>query len=136
MSTFGVTFEKLNAITPKIMGSTVPTRLTTSNPPKRLDPWDGPKIALAIGACTGIALFATSIWALPLPIVLPVFSVFAICVAIIAASLAWWTSQHLTTSGLNYWDVSGVMTIVGVFAALLSDPEQVLPLLEARQLKD
>ncbi|RYE37710.1 MAG: hypothetical protein EOP21_13525 [Hyphomicrobiales bacterium] len=113
----------------------MPTRLTTSSPSNQLDPWDGPKITLALGALVGFVTFVAAAWSLPGPIVLPLFSIVAIAGATITATLGWWTSQRFTAHGLSYWDVAGAMTLIGVCAALLSDPEQAIPLLEARQNK-
>lgn len=113
----------------------MPIRLTTSNPSKHLNPWDGPKITLALGACIGLVVFIAAAWSLPGPIVLPLFSIVAIAGAMTTAALGWWSSQRFTAHGLSYWDVAGAMTLVGICAALLSDPEQAIPLLEARQNK-
>ncbi len=111
---------------------TVPIELTTSKSPTR---WDGPKFTLTIALILGILLFATTMWYLPHPIVLPILSVAAIVGAIIVALIAWLSKRRETAADLSYWDVVGAMTMVGICAALLSDPEQAIPLLEQRQNK-
>lgn len=111
---------------------TVPVELTTSRSPTR---WDGPKFTLAIVLAIGIALFAAAMWFLPHPIVLPLLSVAAVCGAIVVAIIAWLSGHRETATDLSYWDVVGAMTMIGVCAALLSDPEQAIPLLEQRQNK-
>jgi len=113
-------------------GKTVPIELTSSKSPTR---WDGPKFTLAIALILGILLFGSSMWFLPHPIVLPVLSVAAICGAIIVAMIAWLSTRQETAMDLSYWDVVGAMTMIGICAALLSDPEQAIPLLEQRQNK-
>lgn len=110
---------------------TVPIELTTSKSPTR---WDGPKFTLAIALIIGIVLFVAAMWYLPHPIVLPLLSVAAIAGAIVVALIAWLSTQR-ETADLSYWDVVGAMTMIGVCAALLSDPEQAIPLLEQRQNK-
>jgi len=34
---------------------------------------------------------------------------------------------------ITYWDIAGALTFIGIVAALLSDPDQVVPLMEARR---
>lgn len=113
---------------------TVPIELTTSKS-KSPTQWDGPKFTLAIALIIGIVLFAAAMWYLPHPIVLPLLSVAAIGGAIIVALIAWLSTRKETAEALSYWDVVGAMTMIGVCAALLSDPEQAIPLLEQRQNK-
>lgn len=112
---------------------TVPIELTTSKS-KSPTQWDGPKFTLAIVLIIGIVVFAAAMWYLPHPIVLPLLSVVAICGAVIVALIAWLSTRR-ETADLSYWDVVGAMTMIGVCAALLSDPEQAIPLLEQRQNK-
>jgi hypothetical protein len=38
-------------------------------------------------------------------------------------------------TALTYWDIAGALTVVGIFAALLSEPELALPLLEDQRTK-
>ena len=66
------------------------------------------------------------------PLVLPAVGVLAIIAAIAVAAIAWLTAQRLTAT-VNYWDIAGALTFVGIFAALLSDPELALPLLESQR---
>lgn len=110
----------------------MPIELTTSKSPTR---WDGPKFTLAIALILGIFLFGTAMWFLPHPIVLPLLSVAAIGGAIVVALIAWLSTRRENSVDLSYWDVVGAMTMVGICAALLSDPEQAIPLLEQRQNK-
>ncbi len=84
--------------------------------------------AVAAAVCAGVAAAAIG-WLAP-PLVLPVVSAMLIAVAALAALLA-----LLAPAGpaglLSYWDVSGAFTFLGIGAALLSEPDAVLPLLES-----
>jgi hypothetical protein len=65
--------------------------------------------------------------------VLPIVSVMAVVAAGTTAVLAWLTAQRLIATGVTYWDITGALTFIGIFAALLSDAGQVLPLLESQR---
>lgn len=97
-------------------------------------PWlrvpQGPQGAL-MGAAAAIA---AALWflpgTLPAPLVLPVVSTLLLLAAALIALVAWWRpAPHPSLPG--YWDVSGALTMAGIGAALLSEPDAVLPLLEA-----
>ena len=42
-----------------------------------------------------------------------------------------WRGRRPHQSSLSYWDLAGAVTFVGIAAALMSDPDQALPLFEA-----
>jgi hypothetical protein len=81
----------------------------------------------------GAAGFGACVWALPAALVLPAFSVLAIALAGAAALLALAVRGRPALTRVTYWDIAGALTFVGICAALLSDPEQAIPLLESRQ---
>src|SRR5688572_4100750 len=110
----------------------MPVQIPVSNPSRRNDPWDGPKIALAALAGVGAAAFAVCAWILPAPLVLPAFSVLAIVLAGAAALMALAAQGRPALTRVTYWDIAGALTFIGICAALLSDPEQAIPLLESR----
>jgi hypothetical protein len=92
----------------------------------------GPHYAL-IAAAAGVA---TALWFLPghvaRPLILPILSSLLVLAALLVALIAWRRpapDARLAT----YWDVSAALTMAGVSAALLSEPEAVLPLLEGQQ---
>jgi hypothetical protein len=111
----------------------LPVDIPVSSPPRRTDPWDGPKVAMALSACLGATAFVLAAWTLPGPLVLPVFSVLAILAAGVLAVVAWTGPRPRPAARLTYWDIAGALTFIGVCAALLSDPEQALPLMEMRR---
>jgi hypothetical protein len=83
---------------------------------------------LAVSLAGGGAICALA-WTLPLPLVLPAIGVLATLAAVIVGFVAWFATQH-HKAFLTYWDVAGALTLIGVFAALLSEPELALPLLD------
>jgi hypothetical protein len=92
----------------------------------------GPHYAL-IAAAAGVA---AALWFLPghvaRPLILPILSSLLVLAAMLVALIAWRRpapDARLAT----YWDVSAALTMAGVSAALLSEPEAVLPLLEGPQ---
>lgn len=89
----------------------------------------GPQ-ALARGTLVlGAGLFGGLLWVLPPPLILPAFSALLLAIACGIALIAWHRPRIHQTQ-LNYWDLAGAVTFVGIAAALLSEPDQVLPLLE------
>jgi hypothetical protein len=92
----------------------------------------GPHYVLMAAA----AAVAAALWFLPdhvaRPLILPLLSSLLVLAALIVALIAWRRpapEARLAT----YWDVSAALTMAGVSAALLSEPEAVLPLLEGQQ---
>jgi hypothetical protein len=107
----------------------VPIQLPTPKSDIRLRGWNGPTLAAATVVFAGASASCALVWTLPAPLVLPAIGVLATLAAVIVALIAWLTAQQVSGS-LTYWDVVGALTVVGVFATLLSEPELVLPLLE------
>lgn len=110
----------------------MPVELSAPKPPD-LRERHGPMLILAVGLCAAATLTSLSLLSLPAALALPAFSVISVLTAAFVALLAWLTSQHIVAGRLNVWDVVGALTLIGISAALLSDPEQALPLLESRQ---
>ena len=91
----------------------------------------GPQLAFAACTFAAAAGLTVSTWTLPAPLILPVLSVFLILAACGMGLVAWLCASG-DERGLTYWDVSGALTFVGICLALASEPEQVLPLLQAQ----
>lgn len=111
----------------------MPIQLQSPNPPVRYNEWKGPKLVAAIVAIAGMLASGAVAWTAPSPLVLPIVSVMAVCAAGAAAVMAWMTAQRLAATSITYWDIAGALTFIGIFAALLSDAGQVLPLLETQR---
>jgi hypothetical protein len=107
----------------------LPIQLPTPKPRVGFRDWNGPTLAAATvllaGACAAPALIVT----LPSPLVLPMVGVLATLAAAVIALVAWLTAQRITAA-LTYWDLAGALTLVGIVATLLSEPELALPLFE------
>jgi len=79
-------------------------------------------VALVAAAVVLLALFA------PRTLFLPVLSPAAMAVSALAALLAWASKEQWSGNRITIWDVSGAFAFVGGVAAMLSKPENVLPL--------
>jgi len=120
----------------------VPVELSTPKPPD-LRERHGLTLILAVGLCAAATLASLSLLSLPATLALPAFSVICMAAATFAAVLAWLKPTRIAAGRLgairlnairlNAWDIVGALTLIGISAALLSDPEQAIPLLEARQ---
>ena len=115
----------------------MPVELSTPKPPDLREP-HGLALILAIGLCGAATLASLSLLSLPATLALPAFSVICMASATFIALLAWLRPRHIAAgrlgaARLTAWDIVGALTLIGISAALLSDPEQAIPLLEARQ---
>lgn len=110
----------------------MPIQLPTPNPHIRDGGWTGPKLLAAAVALAGVVATIVFAWMLPAALVLPALGALAIGTATVLALIAWVTAQRMTAT-ISYWDIVGALTFVGIFAALLSEAELALPLLESRQ---
>jgi hypothetical protein len=83
----------------------------------------GPEIALAGAGLIAIAVFKLLQPMLPdaamLPLIVSIFFVMAAA----AAFWAWWRGTPSRTRLLNYWDVSGLLTFIGICLAAVIEPE-------------
>lgn len=111
-------------------GAVMPVNLPLAAPPRRRGEWDGPQIAAVCVGLVGLGCFAALAWSIPSPLVLPSLSVLAAAIAGLIATLAWAEPRRRRADRVTYWDLAGVLALVSAFAALLSDPSQVIPLLE------
>lgn len=89
----------------------------------------GPEMLGGATLAGGIAVFGLLLWLLPAPLILPAISVLLLVVAGAIALIAW-RRPSPRQSQLGYWDLAGAITFIGIAAALLSEPDQALPLLE------
>lgn len=120
----------------------MPVELSTPKPPD-LRERHGLALILAVGLCAAATLVSLSWLSLPATLALPAFSVICMTSATFVALLAWLKptriaagrlgANRLNAIRLTAWDIVGALTLIGISAALLSDPEQAIPLLEARQ---
>jgi len=90
----------------------------------------GPHVLAAATLAGGLATFAVLLWLLPAPLVLPAISALLLAAACAIVLIAW-RRPRPHQSLLSYWDLAGAVTFIGIAAALLSEPDQALPLFEA-----
>jgi len=89
----------------------------------------GPQVLALLILAGGAGAFGLLVLSVPPPLVLPAASLLLLAAAVMAATIAWrLPAPH--RSQLTYWDVAGAATFIGIAAALLSEPDQVLPLFE------
>jgi len=86
--------------------------------------------ALPILFLLTIAVAALHLWLLPWPLVLPVLSSVLVIGAMVVAVFAWFRPVD-RGQGIDYWDVSGALVLIGCCAAMLSDPEEVFLFIES-----
>jgi hypothetical protein len=78
---------------------------------------------------TAVSIFAVAA-AVPAPLLLPVLSALSVTAAIAVAGFAWLRVVKQEQARLTAWDVAGGLIFIGFAAAMLSNPESILPLLE------
>jgi 4-hydroxybenzoate polyprenyltransferase len=110
----------------------MPINIPLPEAPRDSGAWSGPQVVLSSVVSLGVPAFAFAAWTFPAPLVLPAFSVVAVMAASCVAALAWTQPHRPRAQRITYWDIAGALAFIGAGAALLSDPEQAMPLLEAR----
>jgi hypothetical protein len=94
----------------------------------------GPKLAAGCAGVLLLAAFLAAARSLPWPLVMPALSFAALGIAAAIALLAWRVPMRRDAEHVTYWDLAGALTFLGACAAALSEPDQLVPLLEsARQ---
>jgi hypothetical protein len=91
---------------------------------------NGPQTLALATLLAGFGAFGLLVLFLPPPLVLPAISILLLIAAGGIALIAW-RGRRPHQSSLSYWDLAGAVTFVGIAAALMSDPDQALPLFEA-----
>ena len=92
-----------------------------------LHPTSGPQLVLA-GSITAVVVFAALVQhALPHTALLPAACVALFVLAAAVALLAWW--RPVPPRQFTYWDASGVLTVIGVFACAMVEPGDLVRLL-------
>jgi hypothetical protein len=83
----------------------------------------GARAAAAAGCLTALAL-------LPPALVFPVTATALVLAAVVTGLLAWTSPGQVGSARLILWDFAGALTLLGLGAALLGDPEQAVALIE------
>ena len=95
----------------------------------------GANLALIASGAVLSAALLVSAWMLPTQLVLPIVCLAALAAACLIGVVAW-NSPTRDGPRPNYWDIAGALTFIAMCAAILSEPDQVLPLLEAATRDD
>jgi len=92
-------------------------------------PGNGPRSpGLALVAVLVVAL-AVFVLVLPHPVVLPVFSLWALSAAVCAALLAVFPLRRRASYAGAAWDMAGALTLVGCAAAILGEIEPIIEII-------
>lgn len=90
----------------------------------------GPQTAFGIAAFAAAAAAFIVAWHAAPSFVLPTISLILLGCAATIAVIAW-ARPVQNGRTITYWDVTGALTLIGISAALLSDPDIALPLLDS-----
>lgn len=90
----------------------------------------GPRVVFAAVILIAFAGSTVSTTILPRDLVLPAVSTLFFVLAAAVALVGWACRQASERAPLTYWDVAGVLTFVGIFAAALIEPDQLVRLVE------
>jgi hypothetical protein len=91
--------------------------------------WHGLAIALGGALAAAAAALIAAFFLLPAAMVFPVTGL-ALLLGAAAFAVIAWASPADVGNRLVFWDIAGTMTVLGLCAALLGEPEQAVALLE------
>jgi hypothetical protein len=96
--------------------------------------WRGIAVALGAALAAAIAALAAALAILPPAQVFPVVAVGLLLAAASFALIAWCSPREAGAARTVYWDVAGVLTLIGLATALVGEPEQAVALLERERI--
>jgi hypothetical protein len=111
-----------------------PTRSTL--PVRALSPargWNGIFIALGTAVAAALAALVAALAMLPPALVFPVIAAALILAAAAMVLIAWGAPPETGATRTVYWDVAGLLALVGLAAALFGEPEQAVALLRREE---
>jgi len=91
----------------------------------------GPCSVFAAAVLTAVAALAFTTKMLPHGAVWPAISTLLFVFAALAAFVAWRFGRPSEHEALSYWDVAGALTLIGICAGALVDPDQLVRLVES-----
>jgi hypothetical protein len=91
----------------------------------------GPEIMFASAVLASFAVLAFATAAFPGHFALPVTSTLLLASAGLAALIAWLRERGPGTGRVTYWDVAGALTLIGISAGTLVDPDHLLRIVES-----
>lgn len=108
--------------------STLPLRAVL--PPRR---WGGVFIALGAAVAAAFAALVAALAILPPLLVFPVMAAALILAAAAMALIAWGSPPETGAARTVYWDVAGLLTLIGLAAALFGEPGQAVALIRREE---
>jgi hypothetical protein len=90
----------------------------------------GPPVAFGVTVLTAFAALLAATVALPQDAVWPALSTLFFVLAVLVALLAWRLGRPSEQGSVSYWDVAGALTLFGICAGAMLDPDQMVRLVE------
>jgi hypothetical protein len=91
----------------------------------------GPHMLFGIAVAAAFAVLAGAVTALPSALVEPAAGTLLLVMAAAAALIGWLRGRDVDVTRVTYWDAAGALTLVGLAATALVDPEQLARVFEA-----
>jgi hypothetical protein len=111
------------------------TAMPATDPIRRQGAASGPAVGMALATGLLAATVVVSTWTVSPALTLPAVCLAALAAAGAVAAVAW-NTQARDRGRPNYWDLAGALTFLGMCAAMLSEPDQLWPLLESTSRRD
>ena len=114
--------------------------MSITNPSRRAArrtrvPTFGPQVLFGIAVTAAFAVLAGAVTALPSALVEPAASTLLLVMAAAAALAGWLRGSGVDAARVTYWDAAGALTLVGIGAAALVDPDQLVRVFDASHEK-
>jgi hypothetical protein len=90
-----------------------------------------PAILFATAVFGSFAVLAGGVATLPRDFLLPIAATLLLAMAAAAALVGWLRERGPQPDRLTYGDVAGALTLIGIGAAALMDPDQLIRMVEA-----
>jgi hypothetical protein len=91
----------------------------------------GPQAGFLAATLAGFLTWGVSKATLPFDMVMPIVASVLLGSAAVFALIAW-RSRRFDPSQVNYLDAAGALALIGCFAAMTIDPDQLMRLVESR----
>ena len=89
-------------------------------------PTFGPQMLFGMTVFAVFAVLTGAITAVPADLLAPLASTMLLVAAAVAALAGWLRGRQADIAQVTYWDVAGALTLVGIGAATLVDPDQLV----------
>jgi hypothetical protein len=93
----------------------------------------GPALTFAATVLLAFSALAAATAIMPRDAILPAISALFFLFAGVTALVAWRLGQTRNHRALSYWDIAGALTLFGICAGTLTDPDQFVRLIETQR---